>query len=146
MRTNRALSHLHNECAVESARESAFPPVSSSRRALGSRGEAAARAFLEARGYAIVTTNWRCAAGELDIVAREQDMLVFVEVRSRRAGTTEWAWRSISPAKRVRLEQLAWQFCADHDLHDDWRIDVIAIAELPGGRLHIEHAANALDW
>jgi putative endonuclease len=120
--------------------------VSSSRRALGTRGEAAARAFLEQRGYAIVTTNWRCAAGELDIVARDQSMLVFVEVRSRHANTTEWAWRSISPVKAARLEQLAWQFCADHDLHDDWRIDVIAIAELPGGRLQIEHAANALDW
>lgn len=120
--------------------------MTDARRAVGSRGEAAARAFLEQRGYAIVTTNWRCAAGELDIVARADGLLVFVEVRTRRASSTEWAWRSISPKKRARLEQLAWQFCADHDLHEDWRIDVIAVAEQPGGGTRIEHATDALDW
>jgi putative endonuclease len=60
------------------------------KRAFGLRGETLAAAHLKAQGYSIITTNWRCSAGELDIVAQDGDTLVFVEVRSRHTGSCIW--------------------------------------------------------
>jgi len=54
------------------------------KRQLGDRGEQAATAYLEQCGYTIVTRNWRCRYGEIDLVARDGEQLVFVEVRTRR--------------------------------------------------------------
>ncbi|TMA54596.1 MAG: YraN family protein, partial [Deltaproteobacteria bacterium] len=65
-------------------------PAVDGRGELGRRGEAVAEEFLRACRYTIVARNYRCRAGEIDLVALDGDMLVFVEVRSRRgavAGT-----------------------------------------------------------
>ncbi len=53
------------------------------RRALGRQGEAHARRHLEAHGLTFVGANWRCAAGELDLVMRDAEEIVFVEVKTR---------------------------------------------------------------
>ena len=53
------------------------------RRITGKRGEAAAIRFLKKRGYSILDTNYHCRSGEIDIVAREKDSIVFVEVKTR---------------------------------------------------------------
>ena len=98
------------------------------RRSLGKRGEAYAAQYLSAHGYAICERNWRCAAGELDLVAEQAGQLIFVEVRTRqtdRLGTPE---ESITPVKRVRLIAAAQTYLDEHDQTDrDWRIDVVAI-------------------
>ena len=54
------------------------------RQGLGTAGESHARRHLEGQGYQFVTANWRCPFGELDLVMRDSDMLVFVEVKTRR--------------------------------------------------------------
>lgn len=113
----------------------------------GQRGEQLAAAFLRERGYQVVATNWRCKYGELDIIARQVDMLVFVEVRARHADSSEPAFESITPRKRAKLIKLAHVYLAENDLSEcQWRIDVIAIGIPRSGKPIIEHTEDALDW
>ncbi len=114
---------------------------------LGQRGELIAEAFLRAKGYATVETNWRCLLGEIDIVARDGATLVLVEVRSRSAGDTSPAFESIGARKRQRMIAAAYEYLAAHKLDDaDWRIDVVAVAIRRGRQPIVEHVENALDW
>jgi putative endonuclease len=102
--------------------------VTDGRRALGRAAEEYAAAYLQRRGYVIVARNWRCAAGELDLVARDGAVLVFVEVRASRQHLGR-ALESIGPVKQRRLAELAYCYLATHPpAPSDWRIDVIALA------------------
>jgi putative endonuclease len=113
----------------------------------GQRGELLAVEYLKSQGYTIVTSNWHCKYGEIDIVAQKDDRLVFVEVRTRHATTTETAFESISPRKQKRMTASAQIYIADHDLDAmDWRVDVIGIAIPRVGAPVIEHAEDALGW
>jgi putative endonuclease len=106
------------------------------KRQLGGRGEEIAAAYLSQRGYVILDRNWRCSAGELDIVACEGETLVFVEVRTRRGDRFGSAEESVTRAKQARLVELAQTFLQEKRLADrNWRIDVMAIELDPGGRV-----------
>jgi putative endonuclease len=95
-----------------------------------------------------VETNWRCPQGEIDIVARDAQTLVFVEVRSRRADSTERAFASVSPLKQEKMIAAAYAYLAAHDLDDNavWRIEVVAVAFARGGKVVIDHVEDALGW
>ena len=111
----------------------------------GRRGEALAARFLRQRGYEILDTNWHCAQGELDIVARQAATLVFVEVRTRHQSHTADAFASITARKRERLLGAVWAWLEAHDAGAAaWRLDVIAVAL--GPRTRIEHVEDALGW
>lgn len=98
------------------------------RRDVGILGEKLARDFLGKNGYKILETNYRCPGGEIDIIARHQDTLVFVEVRTKRSRQFGSPEESITPAKMERLRTLAAHYWQTHDnLPQLWRIDVIAI-------------------
>ena len=73
------------------------------RRDTGLLGETIARHFLTKRGYHILKTNYRCPNGEVDIIARHQDYLVFIEVSTRRSLQFGSPEESITPAKKQRL-------------------------------------------
>ena len=98
------------------------------RRDTGILGEKLARDFLQKRGYRIWQTNYRCPEGEIDIVARHGDSLVFVEVRTKKSlgfGSPE---ESITPAKMNKLRSVAAHYQQTHDnLPSSWRIDVVAV-------------------
>jgi putative endonuclease len=102
--------------------------VSEHRKETGALGEKLARDFLKKRGYRILETNYRCRRGEIDIVARHRDCLVFSEVRTKRNlafGTPE---ESISSAKKSRMRAAAYYYLQTHrDLPESWRIDVVAV-------------------
>ena len=113
---------------------------------LGTRGEVAARGYLEAKGYQVVATNYRCQWGELDIVAQQGCTLVFVEVRSRRSlsyGTPE---ESISQGKQERLIAASETYLQNHaDLPEHWRIDLVSVRiDRRGGIEGISHLENAV--
>ena len=116
------------------------------RRNTGILGEKLAGNFLKDKGYHIISTNFRCPEGEIDIVAEHKDYLVFVEVRTKKSlsfGTPEG---SITPAKREKLRATAAYYRQTHDdLPPLWRIDVVAI-ELDGRDkpLRIELIENAV--
>lgn len=113
----------------------------------GRYGEELARRYLQNIGYEIVTNNWRCPFGEIDIIAQKDNILVFVEVRSRHAETTEASFESINTRKRKKLAALANKYIDDHELDDViWRIDVIGVAVPRTGKAIIEHVEDALGW
>ncbi len=98
------------------------------RGALGREGEALAEAFLRERRYTIVARNYRCRAGEIDLVALDGSMLVFVEVRSRRGTLVGTPLESVDGRKRAQLARVAQHFLAAHRWHDrDARFDVIGV-------------------
>ena len=104
------------------------------RRETGIRGEKLARDFLKKCGYHILETNYRCPYGEIDIVARHQDFLVFIEVRTKTShqfGTPE---ESITPAKKERMIATAQHYQQAHDnLPSSCRIDIVAVELGPKG-------------
>jgi putative endonuclease len=98
------------------------------KRRLGQRGEDIAAAYLGEQGYEVLARNWRCPAGELDIVAREGETLTFVEVRTRRGDRYGTPEESITPAKQAKLVELAQTYLQENGLADEnWRIDVVAV-------------------
>lgn len=103
------------------------------RRRLGDAGEDMAAHLLVEHGLSIHERNVRTASGEIDIVARDGDTVVFVEVRTRRAGSGDAAL-SLTRAKLRRMRRCALEYCSVHGIDpDDARIDVVAI-DLPGRR------------
>ncbi len=102
--------------------------MSNPRHRLGQRGEDYAARRLTALGYTILARNWRCPAGEIDLVAEQQNVLVFVEVRTRRGDRLGTPEESITPAKRARLIAAAETYLDEHEeTNRDWRIDLVAI-------------------
>lgn len=107
--------------------------MSDPRRKLGSWGEEQASQFLRSEGYEIVHRNWRCAAGELDIVAWEGASLAFVEVRTRRSRNYGAPEESVTLAKQSKLVELAQTYLQEHPgLDCTWRIDVVAVEVMRG--------------
>ncbi|WP_069170455.1 YraN family protein [Streptomyces griseus] len=77
------------------------------RGALGRYGEDLAARLLTDAGMAVLDRNWRCRAGEIDIVARDGDAVVVCEVKTRRAASFEQPMEAVTPAKADRLRRLA---------------------------------------
>ena len=103
---------------------------------LGAAGERLAAQTLEARGYRLLATNWRCPYGELDVIAEDGAELVFVEVKTRRGTASGAPEEAITPAKRRRLLAAAQTYLAEQGAEDHpYRFDVVAVDLAPGGRL-----------
>jgi len=108
--------------------------------ALGRRGEAIAEGHLVSRGLVVVDRNWRCAQGEIDLVARDGRELVFVEVKTRSGVAFGHPLDAITPAKLARLRRLAAAWCEAHPgSHDAIRIDAVAVVASRYGEVEIEH-------
>lgn len=106
------------------------------RQRLGRRGEDLAARQLQAEGYTLLERNYRCTAGEMDVVARDGECLVFVEVRTRRGDRWGTPEESVTPAKQARLVLVAKHYIAEHEAWDvDWRIDLVAVDMDGWGRL-----------
>jgi putative endonuclease len=107
---------------------------------LGRAGEQVAAEYLERAGLRILDRNWRCAAGEIDIVAAERRVLVVCEVKTRSGTVFGTPLEAISRHKRARLRRLAVQWLAAHGvLFDEVRIDVIGLLKDKAGEFQIEH-------
>jgi putative endonuclease len=117
------------------------------RQGLGRAGERLARRALEARGLVIVQANYRCAAGEMDLVARAADELVFVEVKTRRGNQFGSPEEAVTRRKQSKLVKVAETYLLEHSLTGTgWRIDVVAVEMDVHGKLVrlevIEHAVS----
>ena len=98
------------------------------RRETGQQGELLAQNYLKKQGYRIIETNYRCRYGEIDIIARHKDYLVFIEVRTKKNLQFGSPEESITEAKAERLRATAYHYKETHpNLPDQWRIDFIAI-------------------
>jgi len=111
---------------------------------LGVRGEDAAAAFLERVGMAVVERNWRCALGEIDIVALDGDTLVLCEVKTRKSARTGAPEEAITPAKQRKLTKLAQAYVAQAGLSPQRvRFDVVSIRVLGADRALLRHIRDA---
>jgi putative endonuclease len=107
---------------------------------LGRSGEQAAADYLEQAGLRILDRNWRCADGEIDIVAAERHVLVICEVKSRTSVRYGSPLEAVGRAKRARLRRLAVQWINAHGVRfDQVRIDVVGLVQADGGGFTIEH-------
>ncbi|WP_432151062.1 YraN family protein [Streptomyces sp. bgisy029] len=112
------------------------------RGALGRYGEDLAARLLTDAGMAVIERNWRCRAGEVDIVARDGDALVFCEVKTRRSGAFEHPMAAVTPVKADRLRRLAEIWLERHGGPPDGgvRIDLIGVIVPRRGTPVTEHA------
>ena len=107
---------------------------------LGRSGEQAAADYLEAEGFRILERNWRCADGEIDIVAVDRHTFVVCEVKTRSGTRYGTPLESVSRLKRNRLRRLAVRWLTAHGVHfDQVRIDIVGVTRDAAGGFTIEH-------
>jgi putative endonuclease len=104
------------------------------RQALGKDGEDRAVVLLRKRGYRIVEQNFRCAIGEIDLIAEQAGTVVFIEVKARAATEFGAPFEAISPHKQRRLARLAtWYLARRRWLDRPCRFDAVAVMVDAGG-------------
>jgi putative endonuclease len=113
---------------------------------LGERGESIAVAYLKGQKFTIIARNFRCKAGEVDIVARDGTTFVFVEVKTRRTLSFGSPQASVTPFKQRQNSKAALTWLAKNRLQEAAaRFDVIAILLRDHQVPEIEHIRNAFD-
>ena len=108
--------------------------------ALGARGEDLAHRYLQGQGLRVIARNYRgtSSAGELDLIAWEEDRLVFVEVKSRTNDAFAAPERNISPEKRRALFRVAREYARRADVpFDQARFDIVSVVFEP--QVQIQH-------
>jgi putative endonuclease len=125
--------------------------------ALGRQGEDLAARHLQDAGLEILARNWRCRAGEIDIVARDGtgqggEVLVICEVKTRRGVGFGTPLDAVTPAKAARLRRLASYWLAAQRAeaaaqgrtgYTQVRFDVVSVLQPPGGHVAVEHLRGA---
>jgi putative endonuclease len=115
-------------------------PVAERRRLLGERGESIAAHHLVSSGMVLLDRNWRCDAGEIDLVLRDGRVLVICEVKTRTSTDYGDPLEAIDQRKVDRLRRLAARWLRVHDCHpEDVRIDMVGVLAPPGRPVEVEH-------
>lgn len=109
---------------------------------LGIRGEKIAAAYLRKKGYAIEAQNWRFGRTEVDLIARKDGLLVFVEVKTRCNPQFGWPEQAVSERKQRLLQEAAEEYLRQHGLQEAARFDVIAIV-MKDGKARVRHFRDA---
>jgi putative endonuclease len=110
------------------------------KQALGAYGESVAARHLAEQGMVVLDRNWRCDAGEIDLVLRDGDALVVCEVKTRSSVDFGTPHEAISDAKLDRLRRLAMCWQAERGLAvPDVRIDLVAVLRPRRGSSTVEH-------
>jgi putative endonuclease len=110
------------------------------RAAVGRYGEQVAAAHLQQAGLVVLDRNWRCRWGELDLVVRDGDCLVGVEVKTRRSAVAGTPLEAITPAKVARLRRLLGLWLAEHPVRPrDLRLDAVAVLRPASGPALVQH-------
>jgi putative endonuclease len=119
--------------------------VKDDRQEIGKRGEQIARQYLEEKGYTILITNFRCRVGEIDIIAKDRHMVVFVEVRTVTSNKYGPAYNTVTYRKQRQVKRAALFYISKHNLvNTQFRFDVIGITLNPKTGVHnLDHIENA---
>jgi putative endonuclease len=118
--------------------------MSTQRQSLGAWGESLALRYLLEQGDVLLTRNYRTRYGELDLVTRRGDTIVFTEVKTRRSDAYGYPETGITRTKQQHLIRSAQAYLAAHPENDDWQIDVIAVRPAAGLPPEIVHFQNAV--
>jgi putative endonuclease len=112
---------------------------------IGQRGEEMAVAYLQNLGYKVLERNYRCKLGEVDIIARDNDTLVFIEVRTRSSLDFGLPQESINRRKRHQISKVALEYMIRRKLKNiPARFDVVAISLEPG-KENVDHIKDAFE-
>jgi putative endonuclease len=115
------------------------------RRVLGAEGEKAAEKFLRRRRYAILQRNFRCKAGEIDLIALHRRVVVFIEVKTRSQDSFGNPLEAVDKRKQRQVVRAARYFIAQHGLHErEARFDVVGVW-WEKGSVHCELVENAFE-
>lgn len=110
------------------------------KQALGVYGETLAARHLVEQGMVLLDRNWRCEAGEIDLVLREDDVLVVCEVKTRSSTRYGTPHEAVTDAKLARLRRLAVRWAEERGVAvDDVRIDLVAILRPRRGASAVDH-------
>jgi putative endonuclease len=116
------------------------------RKLFGQAGESAAEEYLRRKGYRILARNLRSSLGELDLVAEDGQVLVFVEVKARRTDAFGGAIHAVHHRKQEKLIRLAAQYLVRHHIKDRLcRFDVVLLQGPKAVAPHIEHIQHAFE-
>ena len=119
---------------------------------LGQRGESIARRFCKRAGMKVLARNYRCPAGEIDLIALDRstrktvgaETIVFVEVKTRRSGRYAGPEAAVDARKRRQIRRAADYYLARHDTEDcNVRFDVVAVVLPEGGKPEVNHIPDA---
>lgn len=114
--------------------------------ATGKEGEKIAAAYLEKNGYRIIEVNFRCTIGEIDIIAKEKNDLVFVEVKTRKSTALGYPEQAVGMRKQKKMSQLALWYMQKRKIVDtNARFDVVAITLIPENN-EVRLIQNAFDF
>jgi putative endonuclease len=104
-------------------------------KALGYKGEDLAVRYLRKKGFKVIERNYHCPWGEIDLIAREKDILVFVEIKARSSSEFGLPQEAVDRFKQKKLSQVARAYMAERHLDEDIaaRFDVVAIHLTPSG-------------
>ena len=112
----------------------------------GKEGEKIAAAYLKKNGYEIIEINFRCPIGEIDIVAKEKNDLVFVEVKTRKSIELGYPEQAVGMRKQKKMSQLALWYMQKRKIADtNARFDVVAITLIPE-KNEVKLIKNAFDF
>jgi putative endonuclease len=117
------------------------------RKTTGDIGEKLAADYLTNHGYEIIETNYRCKEGEVDIIARDGDYLVFIEVRTKNSLVFGSPEESVTTTKKQHLKNVAAHYLeSQENLFRQWRIDFVAVElDRSGKTRRIEVIKNAVE-
>lgn len=114
--------------------------AAATKRALGAYGESLASRHLVEQGMVLLDRNWRCPAGEIDLVLRDGNVLVVCEVKTRSSLACGTPHEAVSPRKVARLQELARRWQEEHDvLAPDVRVDMVCILRPRRGPSTLDH-------
>lgn len=112
----------------------------------GLKGENIAARYLEEAGYTILQRNFKNRQGEIDIIAEDQNTLVFIEVKTRRSKQFGPPSEAVTFRKQIQISRVAQYYLARHDLFDrDARFDVISVTLADENSPVIELISNAFE-
>jgi putative endonuclease len=114
------------------------------RQAVGAYGERIAERHLVAAGLVVIARNWRCADGEVDLILRDGEDVVFCEVKTRRSTRYGPPSAAVVAAKTRRLRRLALRWLETSGAHPrEVRFDVVSVLAQPRGAAQVEHLRAA---
>lgn len=116
------------------------------RKELGKKGEIAAAEFLSRQGLEVITQNWKCSYGEIDIIALDNKQLVFCEVKTRKSLKSGIPEEAVTHAKQKRYIKCAQLYISRNECeseYEGYRFDAIAIYALNDERALLRYIKNA---
>ena len=114
-------------------------------RVIGNAAEEAAAGWIEKnKGYIVLERNYSCAAGEIDIIAKDKDTTVFIEVKHRKNTKKGYPSEAVTETKQKRIIRTAMTYVSENNT-DNIRFDVAEIVE-KDGRKYIRYIENAFEW